>query len=152
MLLLYIILFPSDNFNCFGNLAIYIHVLQVAFRLHKSILPSRLIAFSFLGSPVLRQLQTQVFHPIKMLGHSNTLPRFLYPVQDDLMVDIAIISTEIIKAEMFRGFGLLVSVRIGQLKTTIKKSFQTKAFLHTEEMQNDPLCTSPKKGNLSSFV
>lgn len=152
MLLLYIILFPSDNFNCFGNLAIYIHVLQVAFRLHKSILPSSLIAFSFLGSPVLRQLQAQVFHPIKMPGLSNTLPGFLDPVQDDLMVDTAIISTEIIKAEMFRGFDLLVSIRIGQFKTTIKKNFQTKAFLHTEEMQNDPLCTSPKKVNLSSFV
>lgn len=68
VLLLYTILFPSDNFNRFGNPAIYIHSLQVAFRLHKSIFPSRLIAFPFLWSLVLGQLQTTGFPSITIPG------------------------------------------------------------------------------------
>ena len=122
--MLYTICFSSDNLDCFGNLVIYMHSLQVAFRLHKSIFPIRLIAFSILWSLMLRQLQT---------GLQSQLLDSLIPCCDSYIhckmvwwLTLPTFYTN--NKKCWEDLICYISIRIGQFKTIIKKHLPNKSF------------------------
>lgn len=86
VLLLYTILFLGEDFNCVGDLAIYIQSFQVVFRLHKASSPAGFLlshAYGVLCWDNFRQQAVQS----QLAGLSTTLLGFLYPLQHGLMVD-----------------------------------------------------------------